>query len=323
MAIDLKYIKQYFPLFLTSNKPLIDTLYLSPLLFPKKPYHKLVKNYQLESETKNNPLADSEILKILFIDCVSAFSELPEAIKEIYYLLLNKLEEFQGFFKILEYQKLYTTPIEKLIRSNFQNLLCAEKDIHKLAKNYPEELAYCLALIRENDVESILPYWLISKFPRISEVLKELRYTNCLNAACNYCQDHLDPIKALRIFFGYEAFKKFDGDEGISIQEKVVRSTLAGDSVLAVFPTGGGKSITYQLPALMIAKATRGLTVIISPLQSLMKDQVDVLRNRHGIVNAVTINGLLTPLERMDAIQKVEDGRASLLYISPEILAPG
>ncbi len=317
---DLKYLRQYFPHFLVNNKPLIDTLYLSPLLFPKKPYHKLVKDYQLESGTKNNPLADSEILKTLFIDCVSAYLELPDPIKELYYSLLHKLDEFQGFFKIIGYQKLLTKPIEKLITSNFQKVLCAEKDIRKLAKKYPKELAYCLALIRENDDESYLPTWLVFKFPKIHEVLKELRYTNCLNTACNYCQDHLDPIKALRFFFDYEVFRNFDGDEGISIQERVVRATLDGDSVLAVFPTGGGKSITYQLPALMIAKATRGLTVIISPLQSLMKDQVDVLKNRHGIVNAVTINGLLTPLERMYSIQRVEDGRANLLYISPESL---
>lgn len=66
---------------------------------------------------------------------------------------------------------------------------------------------------------------------------------------------------------------------------------------MAVFPTGGGKSITFQIPALMSGENNKGLTVIISPLQSLMKDQVDNLESR-GITEAVTINGLLEPIER-------------------------
>ena len=64
-----------------------------------------------------------------------------------------------------------------------------------------------------------------------------------------------------------------------------------GRSLLAVFPTGGGKSLTFQLPALMAGEAVRGLTVVISPLQSLMKDQVDHLSDA-GIDSAFTVNGL-------------------------------
>jgi ATP-dependent DNA helicase RecQ len=70
----------------------------------------------------------------------------------------------------------------------------------------------------------------------------------------------------------------------------------------------------------MQGEANRSLTVVISPLQSLMKDQVDVLEKRHGITAAVTINGMLSPLERMEAFERVEQGGANLLYISPESL---
>ena len=90
-------------------------------------------------------------------------------------------------------------------------------------------------------------------------------------------------------------------------------------SILAVFPTGGGKSITFQVPALMSGEATKGLTVVISPLQSLMKDQVDNLE-KTDITDAVTINGLLDPIERAKSYERVEDGSASILYISPESL---
>ena len=84
---------------------------------------------------------------------------------------------------------------------------------------------------------------------------------------------------------------------GEQLQEKAVKAAIDNKSLLAVFPTGGGKSITFQVPALMSGVATKGLTVVISPLQSLMKDQVDNLE-KIGITDAVTINGLLDPIER-------------------------
>lgn len=103
------------------------------------------------------------------------------------------------------------------------------------------------------------------------------------------------------------------------MQEKAVSAAIAGKSLLAVFPTGGGKSITFQVPALMSGANAKGLTVVISPLQSLMKDQVDNLE-KAGITDAVTINGLLDPIERAKSFERVENGSASLLYIAPESL---
>ena len=97
------------------------------------------------------------------------------------------------------------------------------------------------------------------------------------------------------------------------------KAAVKGESLLAIFPTGGGKSLTFQLPALMAGHSVHGLTVVISPLQSLMKDQVDNLADR-GITDAVTINGMLDPITRSLSIQRVQDGEASLLYISPEML---
>ena len=120
----------------------------------------------------------------------------------------------------------------------------------------------------------------------------------------------------LKEFFGYDEFRTFDG---VPMQQQAVESAIRGESLLTIFPTGGGKSLTFQLPALMAGRNTHGLTVVISPLQSLMKDQVDNLATR-GISEAVTINGLLDPIERATAIQQVADGTANLLYIAPEML---
>ena len=120
----------------------------------------------------------------------------------------------------------------------------------------------------------------------------------------------------MKKFFGFDSFRKYEGEP---LQENAVNAAIQNRPLLAIFPTGGGKSLTFQLPALIAGGSERALTVVISPLQSLMKDQVDNLENR-GIVDAVTINGLLSPLERQEAIERVDSGVASILYISPESL---
>ncbi len=132
-------------------------------------------------------------------------------------------------------------------------------------------------------------------------------------------ENYNNPLIALKAFFGHEAFRTYNGEP---LQENAVRAAIDGESLLAVFPTGGGKSITFQLPALMAWHESRALTVVISPLLSLMKDQVDNL-HAHNIHEAVTINSLLDPVERVRAVKRAEDGSAALLYISPEQLRSG
>ena len=145
--------------------------------------------------------------------------------------------------------------------------------------------------------------------------MRLLRNNPCLRG-CTYCNKALDIHKNLKRFFGFESFRTYAGEP---LQEKAAQAAVDNKSLLAIFPTGGGKSVTFQLPALMSGVNSKGLTVVISPLQSLMKDQVDNLE-KIGIVDAVTINGLLDPIERAKAIERVEDGSASILYISPESL---
>lgn len=145
--------------------------------------------------------------------------------------------------------------------------------------------------------------------------MRLLRHTKCADG-CVYCNNDLDVHVNLKRFFGFDEFRVYDGEP---LQENAVRAAVEHKSLLAIFPTGGGKSLTFQLPALMEGRSVHGLTVVISPLQSLMKDQVDNLAER-GITDAVTINGLLDPLSRSEAIQRVMDGDASLLYIAPEML---
>ena len=112
------------------------------------------------------------------------------------------------------------------------------------------------------------------------------------------------PAEVLQQHFGWSEFR-----EG---QLDVIDRLLRGDSVLAVFPTGGGKSLCYQLPALMLD----GLTVVVSPLIALMKDQIDQLQAR-GIA-AVRLDSSLSWDEYRTAMEQLRSGTAKMLYVAPE-----
>ena len=309
---DYKFIKPFFEL-QNIRHTLIDTLYWSPLLFPQNPYHNLVKDDKLYTDDLNNPYNDSLKAKDLFYDEVNAFLELPEYMKKILYILLRQEKEFCGLFEYLEYNTI--ADLEKLIKTEFNGKICANSNLSEIVSTNPVELAYALSLINSQDKHSITPPWVINRYPKVEIIIKKLCNNKC-NDGCEYCHKHLDIKKQLKIFFGYDDYRKYDGE---NLQEQAVQAAANNESLLAIFPTGGGKSITFQVPALMAGENERGLTVVISPLQSLMKDQVDNLRAK-DISEAVTINGSLNSIERAEAIRNVENGNAYLLYISPELL---
>ncbi len=323
MDHDLPILKKYLGSQSLFTKPAIDTLYWSALLFPKKPYHRLVKDYHLHGDELNNPLADAKLARELLVDLLNAYQRLSEDRKAIYYSLLSAQPGFNGFFELIDEkgrpQMLTRRSLAGLLKSRYASLFCGRADLEELIDRFPVELAYAIALITTDDPESLPPPWILHRFPAVMQVVNRLRITCDGRGSCTYCR-YLQPKAGLQKWFGFPGFRRFEGDGEQPLQEQVVEAALAGKSLIAIFPTGGGKSLTFQLPALMQGEANRSLTVVISPLQSLMKDQVDVLEKRHGITASVTINGMLSPLERMEAIERVAQGGANLLYISPESL---
>lgn len=324
MNHDLKYIQA--ELRNSSVSFLIDTLFLSPLVFPKRPYHALLKDDKLQTQELNNPLNDAKKAKELFYDEVNAFKAYDDTLRQIFYGLLGKRKEFIGFFEYLKENNILSNAghtgmmhdkndLDILVKQRFYGQICGNADVNTILLQYPMELAYCLALIACDDRYSVIPHWVHINFPAIEMVMRILRGKPC-KEGCVYCSNELDIHKRLRKIFGYESFRLYEGE---SLQEKAVSAAMEGESLLVVFPTGGGKSLTFQLPALIEGDVTRGLTVVISPLQSLMKDQVDNLEKK-GIVDAVTINGMLSPIERAECLDRIESGLTSLVYISPEQL---
>ncbi|MCM1308109.1 MAG: RecQ family ATP-dependent DNA helicase, partial [Butyrivibrio sp.] len=308
---DYKYIGKYLE---GSKKPeLIDTLTLSPLLFPQKPYHALLKDDKLQSDELNNPLNDSLKAMELFYDEINAFDALPYGKKWVYCSLLYEFPQFKGFF---DYNGCTPYPLSAdSLKQEFKGKFCHNAKLEPIMEKYPIELSYALALIWAGDKYSITPPWVLKNYPRVENIIGMLCGMPCAEG-CRYCGSRLNVKDGLKRFFGYDSFRTYDGEP---LQERAAEAAVRSESLLAVFPTGGGKSITFQLPALIAGETVHGLTVVISPLQSLMKDQVDNLEEK-GIADAVTVNGMLSPIERSEAFERVASGIASLLYISPEQL---
>src|SRR4051812_15932375 len=108
----------------------------------------------------------------------------------------------------------------------------------------------------------------------------------------------------LQQYFGFSEFRPG--------QREVIEELLEGRSALAVFPTGGGKSLCYQLPAL----ALEGVTLVVSPLIALMKDQIDFLRGRG--IEAARLDSSLSLEETRDVTDRLRAGTLKLLYVAPE-----
>src|SRR6201999_3993157 len=117
-------------------------------------------------------------------------------------------------------------------------------------------------------------------------------------------------LPLLKQYFGYTSFRP--------LQAEIIQDSLAGKDVFALLPTGGGKSLCFQLPAL----AQTGLTVVVSPLIALMKDQVDAL-TANGIA-ATFLNSSLAAGESRERLRGLHTGQFRLLYVAPErLMLPG
>lgn len=117
---------------------------------------------------------------------------------------------------------------------------------------------------------------------------------------------NIKPLDVLHKYYGYTSFRKG--------QENIITSIINKEDVLAIMPTGGGKSICYQVPALCLD----GITIVISPLISLMKDQVDALKTMG--VKARLINSSLSNSEYSEVLEEIENDECKIIYIAPERL---
>jgi ATP-dependent DNA helicase RecQ len=300
-----------------SHWTIIDTLELSVLTFPLQPSHKLSKDYKQSEYSSNNPLEDARATRLLLHQQLEALVKKPPQVQQLFTWLLTCGDEDadtaykQLFCDVLGW-KIQQPTIEALPHMMLTGMNDSYlQHLWKQPQSYSFDTRLCVAALLAwnyecNITESVQVYsnWL-RHLPTFPDVL-----------------DGLCPLKEDKLIYSY--LKEF-GDEENPIEEfrvpqkQAIQAILNRENPLVIMPTGGGKSLCYQLPALMLHKEHKALSVVISPLQALMADQVADLEKQE-LYFATFINGNLTALERQQRLEELRAGSKGLLYISPEQL---
>ena len=323
---DLPIVQKQFPRLHVNSLPVIDTLFLSPLAFPENPYHHLVKDYRLVSTGLNDPVLDARNAAVLFADQVEVFETLkqtsPSLVRFYGWAFSNTM---QAFFQALEIKPFADGEAQaafaEMASQNSCMTAAKRAGASLLQFKAPESAAYALAWLRVAGANSILPPWVRFQFPQVVELVRMLRETGCSDPDCSYCRVNHNPQAQLKRFFGFDDFRPVPAaTDGGSLQEAIVRCGMNNEPLLAILPTGGGKSLCYQLPALIRNQRRGVLSIVISPLQALMKDQVENLNRQTESNFAAALCGMLTMPERGSVLERVRLGDVAVLYVSPEQL---
>ena len=132
---DLPAIRKYSPYSIST--PVIDTLYLSPLLFPSRPYHNLVKDDKINPDGPNNPYNDAVKARDLFYEEVNAFRRLSPELRSVLYLLLGRTEEFASFFRFIEYNEGKLGDMRSLLREIASDEICQNVRLGEISLGLP------------------------------------------------------------------------------------------------------------------------------------------------------------------------------------------
>ncbi len=297
------------------NIYIIDTLYLSMLLYPTQRFHKLEKPYKNELDIENQPLEDARLTNALFLLLDSKFDALNSTLKAIFVDLLFDEPHFNGYFIYKGLQKQNLNIYAEVKRF----IVCQKDEFDNILEHNKVEIALIISFVYFKNKASF-SFIILNLFPEISKICQKLLFNANLIDLEKFAFDE----------FGIKTFKKFDStrdrsslasliDAQIS-QKDIICSALKGESLLAILPTGGGKTFTFQLPALIKANICKTLSVVISPLQALMKNQVDGFKNKNNNFCVKAISGYLNPLERSEILSQVREGFVDILYITPEAL---
>ena len=332
IAFDIPHLQASDPRLKVLNLPCLDTLRISPLAFPRNPYHRLVKHYQdgqLERGRINNPELDSQLTLVVLEEQILALvsqNELNPDLLLVWHWLTSSepnSEAFDTFFSLIRSEKRpndfqYYNAILKILEG--KACVAQAQKVVEVSKSTGWDLAYALAWISVSGGNSVVPPWVRHQFPRTSKIIHQLRNKDCENSSCSWCSNHNNAQSELNRFFGFNSFRPEPIDSnGNPLQKTIVESAMRGEHVLGILPTGTGKSLCYQIPALSRYEKTGSLTVVISPLVALMADQVAGLQAKR-ITSCAAINGLLSMPERSDVLERVRLGDVAILIISPEQL---
>ena len=287
---------------------LIDTLELSVLAFPLAASHRLQKDYKLSEYASNDPLEDAQATQQLLAVVLQQLAEIPAALRAMSVWLLSSGQEaadeaYCQLFQQLGWQQEAPPSLDDLPAS-----VCEGVD--------PALFLWATGLTSfdERLMLAALLAWNHARYDRPAAASAWLHHLPGFQAML----ERLLPLTGDG--FTYQPYLQAFGLEQFRpLQEAAVQAIIAGQNPFIQLPTGGGKSLCYQLPALMYHRRQGQLTVCISPLQALMADQVADLEAQ-GLEFATYINSNLPAPLRAERLEQLRNGQKGLLYIGPEQL---
>jgi len=328
IEFDMRHLQAANPGLRLLQMPVVDTLWLNPLAFPRNPYHHLVKHYQdgqLITGRKSDPEQDAKIALEVFADQQKSLLEAPSDLLASWHWLTGE-QHGSGFDLVFRSVRRSSRPSDdearEAIYSRVDGICCRThaRQAADSAGKHGWSLAYALAWLWVSGGNSVMPPWVRHQFPDAGKLVRRLRDRRCGDRGCPWCQERHNAGRELKRLFGFDDFRPEPaGKDGRPLQQAIVEAAMGGDHVLGILPTGTGKSLCYQIPALSRYEKTGSVTVVISPLVALMADQVTGLEAR-GVTSCVTINSMLSMPERSEALEKLRLGDAAIVLISPEQL---
>ena len=262
IKFDIPHLRATSPSLELLKLPAVDTLWLNPLAYPKRPYHRLVKHYKdagLVRPQRNNPLLDSKLAFQALTNQAEQFLALaPEMLAAYHYLCTARGEP--GPDLVFTSLRKAPRPSEEDGAGAIRNLLrdkTCPTHLEQTIARIPRigwEIAFATAWITIEERDSSLAPWVLHQFPETHNIIRSLRATACTNPNCQWCLNRHDPKAELKRWFGFEDFRTEPSTaEGLSIQKKVVTSALDQHDQLAniahrfgqipVLPTAGADQV--------------------------------------------------------------------------------
>lgn len=322
--------------------PVVDSLVFSALAFPLRPYHALVKGHKLVRAELDDPVADARLARRVWAESAEQLGVVLGENAHLCAVLGHCLRGWEApgsagtghALAALGASDPGPVAAAQALLACLEGEACevalAALGVDLLGAGLTDDpsgvrgpaLAFAVRWIQASpDGGGVLPAWVRRAFPAVVGLLDRLRGRPCdSQAPCSVCAARHSATAILRTTTPYRDFRPQPAWQGRSLQEAVTAAALEGQDLVGVLPTGGGKSLCYQLPAVARHHNRGQLTVVVSPLQALMKDQVEGFARLTGLELAVRVHGGLTMPERREALRRVEDGRAGLVYLSPEQL---
>ena len=263
---DLPHLRAAKPDLRLLRLPAVDTLRLNPLAFPRNPYHHLVKHYQdgaLKRGRINDPELDARLTLDVFNDQLKTLRTASPHLLTAWHWLTTA-NGGGGFDLVFCYLRHSETPSDDEAHDSIQALLkgnsCRTQALGTMmsANQLGWPWAYALAWLSVSGGNSVMPPWVRYQFPESGRLVRRLRDTACTDLACDWCRERHDATKELTRWFRYHSFRPEPADErGRPMQQSVVEAAMAGGHILAILPTGTGKSLCYQIPALSPVRQDR------------------------------------------------------------------